>query len=278
MAYEAHPLANIFPLMTEDKLQELADSIKKNGQQEPIVLFEGNILDGRNRYAACRLANVKAILTQYTGNDPVGFVKMKNLDRRDLTASQRAVAALELAEKMTEMEEKKKPNVSESKNTPDSPNVSDSLNKTGGTEQTKPDTTKTDTAKPDTAKQSDKANSPKASPSNIKKAAKTMNVGEQTVNKLKKIKETNPDALKDIASGKKTVSKVEEEQKFGEIDKKEESKAAVKKVADARLRGDALETAELAIDWLKKIEEQKNPFFDDALEYVVKWCTGRLRK
>jgi len=261
MAYDAHPLANIFPLMTEDKLQDLADSIKKNGLIDPIVLFEEKILDGRNRYAACRLANVKAILTQYTGNDPVGFVKMKNLDRRDLTTSQRAVAALELAEKMTEMEEKKKPNVSESKNTPDSPNVSDSLNtpdslnKTGG-----------------------KANYPKASPANIKKAAKTMNVGEQTVNKLKKIKETNPDALKDIASGKKTVSKVEEEQKFGEIDKKEESKAAVKKVADARLRGDALETAELAIDWLRKIEEQKNPFFDDALEYVVKWCTGRLRK
>lgn len=50
---EWHPVACIFPMMDDASLHELADDIKKHGQYEPIMLYEGKILDGRNRSAAC---------------------------------------------------------------------------------------------------------------------------------------------------------------------------------------------------------------------------------
>jgi ParB-like chromosome segregation protein Spo0J len=54
-ALEFHEIANEFPLLTDQETQELADDIEKNGLEERLVLFEEKILDGRNRYNACKL-------------------------------------------------------------------------------------------------------------------------------------------------------------------------------------------------------------------------------
>ena len=50
MNYEYHELANLFPLMDESQYSDLVADIKENGLVESIVLHEGKILDGRNRY------------------------------------------------------------------------------------------------------------------------------------------------------------------------------------------------------------------------------------
>ena len=65
--YENHPLADIFPMMEEKDLKALADDIKANGQRESGLLYEGKILDGRNRYAACLLADVEM---EFAEHDP----------------------------------------------------------------------------------------------------------------------------------------------------------------------------------------------------------------
>jgi hypothetical protein len=59
----------------------------------PLVLFEGKILDGRNRYRACVESGAAVRTTTYDGNDPRGFVRAENLLRRHLDESQRAMAA-----------------------------------------------------------------------------------------------------------------------------------------------------------------------------------------
>ena len=91
----AHPAAEIFPMLADTELRALADDIKTHGQRDPIVLLDGAILDGRNRLRACELAGVDPIFVDgYDGSiTPEQFVISKNLHRRHLSESQRALVA-----------------------------------------------------------------------------------------------------------------------------------------------------------------------------------------
>lgn len=94
---EYHPLADLFPMMSDAELRELADDIAENGQEESIKLYEGMVLDGRNRHKACNLAGVEPHTEPFKGKDATKFVLSKNLKRRHLTDSQRAMVAANLA-------------------------------------------------------------------------------------------------------------------------------------------------------------------------------------
>lgn len=91
--YTDHPIAELFPLMSESELQELADDIRDNGQREDIIVYQARIIDGRNRYRACLLADVEPRVRSYIGTDPIRDVLSWNLHRRHLTTSQRAMVA-----------------------------------------------------------------------------------------------------------------------------------------------------------------------------------------
>ena len=84
-------------MLEDDELQSLADDIKENGLLIPISLYEGKILDGRNRYQACLLAKADPTFTEYTGDNPIKFVYSMNEKRRHQTTSQRAMAAAKIA-------------------------------------------------------------------------------------------------------------------------------------------------------------------------------------
>ena len=90
---EFHEAANIFPL-EEETLQELGNDIKENGQYCPIEVFKGKILDGRRRYEACKLVGVKPEYFEVDVPDPISYVLSLNLLRRNLTQSQKAIAAI----------------------------------------------------------------------------------------------------------------------------------------------------------------------------------------
>jgi ParB/Sulfiredoxin domain len=87
--FGAAPLADLFPLLEGSEFDELVADIEANGLLEPVVTFEGKILDGRNRYRACLTAEVEPSLSSFTGSDPAAFVISKNLRRRHLTAEQK---------------------------------------------------------------------------------------------------------------------------------------------------------------------------------------------
>src|SRR5262245_50075885 len=92
-----HPLANVFPLLEGEPFAALVHDIPTQGLQEPIVLYRGSILDGRNRARACEEAGITPRYSEYAGDDPLAYVVSKNLHRRHLSESQRAMIADELA-------------------------------------------------------------------------------------------------------------------------------------------------------------------------------------
>ena len=89
-----HPAAALFPLMEGPELEYLVADIRANGLREEIVLYEGLILDGRNRLRACELAGVPPRFVAWDGRgSPLAFVLSRNLHRRHLDESQRAIIA-----------------------------------------------------------------------------------------------------------------------------------------------------------------------------------------
>jgi N6-adenosine-specific RNA methylase IME4 len=100
----AHPAAESFPMMDPDRLQQLTESIASTGLQVPILLCDGQILDGRNRYAACREAGVQPRFEEFAGGNPFEHVWALNGQRRDLEAGQRAAIRLMIDRASSEWE------------------------------------------------------------------------------------------------------------------------------------------------------------------------------
>jgi N6-adenosine-specific RNA methylase IME4 len=94
---KSHPLADIFPMMEGDDFARFASDVLEHGQREPIILLDGMILDGRNRFKACQEGNLEPLFKTFEGDDPLSFVLSLNLKRRHLDDSQRAMVADNLA-------------------------------------------------------------------------------------------------------------------------------------------------------------------------------------
>lgn len=95
-ALDLHPACEALPELTPERFAELVDSIREHGLEDPIVLHEGKVLDGRHRLRACAEAGVEPRFEEWDGRGetPVGFIALKQI-RRDMTASQRAAWAAE---------------------------------------------------------------------------------------------------------------------------------------------------------------------------------------
>lgn len=95
-ALPLHPLCTLFPPMDRETFAAFVQDVADNGLRDPIVTLGGHVLDGRNRQAACAELGLVADLVEYDGDDPLAFVLSKNLARRHLDASQRAMVAARL--------------------------------------------------------------------------------------------------------------------------------------------------------------------------------------
>lgn len=94
--YETHEAADCFPMYSSALAKRMADDIGANGLLEDIDTIDGLILEGRNRLQGCIDAGVEPRFREYTGTDPVGYVRSKNLSRRDLTTDQRRACLVDL--------------------------------------------------------------------------------------------------------------------------------------------------------------------------------------
>lgn len=95
--YTRHALSAAFPDLPEAEFKELCDDIRAEGLENPIILFEGKILDGWHRYRACEQTGVTPEFMDLPfGKDPQRFVVSENIKRRHLTPSERAAAIIKV--------------------------------------------------------------------------------------------------------------------------------------------------------------------------------------
>ena len=102
-APEKHPACNLFPPLESNLFETLINDIRTNGLCNPIVLLDapgdphhGTILDGANRFQACKSAEVPPEFIFKKTNNPLKYAISANISRRQLDSSQRAILALRL--------------------------------------------------------------------------------------------------------------------------------------------------------------------------------------
>jgi len=94
--YEIHEFAALVPMASEAEQVALNEDIKDNGLREPIILWQGKIVDGRCRQQACVYAGerirIKELDTNLTDYEVKITVKSLNT-RRNLTITQKVMSA-----------------------------------------------------------------------------------------------------------------------------------------------------------------------------------------
>jgi len=92
--YEFHQIAAIFPMMEGNEFTGLVADVSAHGIREPIWLYEGKILDGRNRYRAAKKVGVSFDTKTFEGTDIEAIERVWSLNRtrRHMTPSQAAMA------------------------------------------------------------------------------------------------------------------------------------------------------------------------------------------
>lgn len=144
--YQVHPAASLFPLLPQDELRKLGESIKADDLKEKIALYSAYhstpvVLDGQNRLDAMELVGIPTLEEGHDGRwilrheivkhfeapppkdsgwtaystqipDPYSYVISRNLRRRHLTKEQQAELILKALE-MREAERGVNPEVSE---------------------------------------------------------------------------------------------------------------------------------------------------------------------
>ncbi len=95
--HELHDAAKLFPAMNEREFGGLCNSVKTHGVIIPITLYQGKILDGKERMRACVVTGTEPAFREYEGNDPIGYVWSMNGIRMHLGDGQKATIAVDAA-------------------------------------------------------------------------------------------------------------------------------------------------------------------------------------
>ena len=91
---KVHPVAAMFPMMSDAELDELAKDIKTSGMIHPVVLdSDGTLIDGRNRQEACKRAGVECKYVELNGVNLVVYIYKANNKRRHMKQGARAMQA-----------------------------------------------------------------------------------------------------------------------------------------------------------------------------------------
>ena len=92
-----HKFALALPEMTSEEYEGLKKDLKENGQTVPIILYEGQVLDGRHRWKALTSLKITPKTTEFKGTEIEAAAKVMSLNfhRRHMTVGQRAMFTID---------------------------------------------------------------------------------------------------------------------------------------------------------------------------------------
>lgn len=97
--FTQHPLSAAFPAMADADFEALCESVEKIGVINPIVIFDGMVIDGWHRYRAANIFGKECPAIELAPDaDPREFVIAQNKARRNCTSSQLAFAVVKVYE------------------------------------------------------------------------------------------------------------------------------------------------------------------------------------
>jgi hypothetical protein len=115
-SFIAHPLANMFPMIEGNAFEELKRDIAAQGILEPIRLYQGMILDGRNRYAAGKACGHEFSVDDFiqwegTLAEAEAWVISTNLHRRQLTTKQKQDLIMDMVKRNPTLSDRERADV-----------------------------------------------------------------------------------------------------------------------------------------------------------------------
>lgn len=97
--FKPHPLAEMLPMMTDAERASLRDDIQASGQIDPAMLFEGKILDGRNRAIVCEELGIELKTKDFKGDYAAAYAYVvSRCTHRHLSDSQKACVGARMCE------------------------------------------------------------------------------------------------------------------------------------------------------------------------------------
>lgn len=106
MRFELHPFAEFLPTASDEEYYKIREDIRRNGLRVPILLFNGQVLDGRTRLKACLEVKARLKVDHFYGSpmDALRQVQSLNVYRRHLNQGQKAFVAARIAEELQRQE------------------------------------------------------------------------------------------------------------------------------------------------------------------------------
>jgi len=185
--YPRHKINKTLPPMLGEDFRRLKNDIRQNGLKVPIVLHEGSILDGWNRYQICQDSNITPKFEEYQGTSPVMDCWILNMVRRHLTKGQLAALAVTYMSSLEKETKERRLNGLKQ-------------NRSRHDKSTTTDMDSIDQTLPDVGKGSIRF-----------QVSKMLGVGETYIQLVKKVRKTNRELFDQLRDGKLTLPQVKRE-------------------------------------------------------------------
>jgi hypothetical protein len=182
--YPDHPIASKLPMLEGDEMDKFAKDIADHGQREPVIIHENQVVDGRNRQKAALMRGIRPQFRHYNqmidGGSILELIISQNLRRRHLSPDQLGAYAVEFMPFLEKEAADRR-----TANLPKAPNGA-----FGDSQVLTPEKV-------------EKAPPARKGKSAAHAAAKVGGTSARTVERMKKLKETDPEKFEAIKAGKK---------------------------------------------------------------------------